>query len=101
MFAVFRIEAEHIFVHEVPVQFLPAHNAPAEEAVETARTLEYGRVPVRVIGPEHLAALAFQAGGAKRRERAWQLLESGSVDRSTLTALLAKHAMNIDIGDAT
>jgi hypothetical protein len=97
----FPTEAEHIFIYGVPVQFLPAHNALAEEAVLAARTLDYDGAPVRVIGPEHLAALAFQAGGSKRRERAWQLLESGAVDRVTLKALLDKHAMNIDIGDAT
>ena len=68
----FPAEAEHIFIHGVPVQFLPAHNALAEESVVTARTLEYDGVQVRVIGPEHLAALAFQAGGARRRERAWR-----------------------------
>jgi hypothetical protein len=38
-------------------------------------TLDYDGVPVRVIDPEHLVALAFQAGGHKRRERAWQLIE--------------------------
>jgi hypothetical protein len=96
----FHAEAEHIFVHGVPVQFLPVHNSLAQEAVATARTLDYDGVPVRVIGPEHLVALAFQAGGARRRERAWQLLESGSVDRPTLRSLLAKHAIDVDI-DAT
>ena len=63
--------------HGVPVQFLPAHNALAEAAVTTARTLDYDGVPVRVIDPEHLVALAFQAGGHKRRERAWQMLDDG------------------------
>jgi hypothetical protein len=93
-------EAEHILVYGVPIQFLPAHNALAEESVATARTLDYDGVPVRVIGPEHLAALAFQAGGSRRRERAWQLLESGTVDRATLQALLTTHAINVDISDA-
>jgi len=41
----------------------PREGALAEEAVAAARTLDYEGVPVRVIGPEHLAALAFQAGG--------------------------------------
>lgn len=97
----FHAEAEHIFVHGVPLQFLPAHNELAEEAVATARTLDYDDVSVRVIGPEHLMALALQAGGAKRRERAWQLLESGAVDRSMLRSVLAKHAIDVDIGDAS
>jgi hypothetical protein len=32
----FGLDAEHILIHGVPVQFLPAHNALAEAAVETA-----------------------------------------------------------------
>jgi hypothetical protein len=95
----FKAEAEHILIHDVPVQFLPAHNALAEESVTTARTLDYEGVPVRVIDPEHLAALAFQAGGPKRRERAWLLLETGNVDRERLRALLVAHGVKIEIED--
>jgi len=96
----FTEKAEHILIHQVPVQFLPAHNALAEDAVATARTLDYDGVPVRVVGPEHLAAPALQAGGGRRRERAWQLLESGSVDRGRLDDLLKKHGLRITSGDA-
>ena len=93
--------AEHVMIYEVPVQFLPAHNALAEDAVQSARTFDYDGVPVRVIGPEHLAALAFQTGGASRRERAWQLVESGVLDRATLDNLLEQHGVKIvsrDVG---
>lgn len=89
----FSEQSEHILIHSVPVQFLPAHNALAEEAVTTARTMDYEGVPVRVMGPEHLAALAFQAGGGRRRERAWQLIEYGGVDKATLDELLEKHGI--------
>jgi hypothetical protein len=95
----FEVDAEHILMHGVPVQFLPAHNALAEGAVTSARTMDYEGVPVRVADPEHLAALAFQAGGARRRERAWQLLESGSVDRAKLEALLAAHGVTMKTDD--
>jgi len=95
----FNVDAEHVLVHGVPVQFLPAHNVLAEDAVATARTLNYEGVPVRVIDPEHLAALAFQAGGPKRRERAWQLLETGGVNRKRLRTLLAAHGITIEISD--
>ena len=96
----FGADAEHILVHGVPVQFIPAHNELAEESVTTARTLDYDDVPVRVVDPEHLVALAFQAGGHKRRERAWQMLETGGVDRRRLRALLAAHAITAEIDDA-
>jgi len=95
----FAVDAEHILIHGVPVQFLPAHNALAEDAVATARTMDYEGVAVRVVDPEHLAALAFQAGGARRRERAWQLLETGGVDRVRLQALLAAHGVTTKVSD--
>ena len=95
----FETEAEHIMVHGVPVQFIPAHNLLAEESVAGARVLEYDGVPVRVVDPEHRAALAFQAGGARRRERAWQLIETGGVDRDQLRTLLLAHQIKADIDD--
>lgn len=92
-------EAEHIFIHGVPIQFLPPFNALVEEAIANARMLEYGGVPVRVVDPEHLVALALQAGGARRRERAWQLLESGTVDRAVLRDILERHGVHAEIPD--
>src|SRR5437764_2796631 len=47
----FPVHAEHILIHEVPVQFLPAHNALAEDAIASARTFEHEAVTVRGIGP--------------------------------------------------
>lgn len=70
-----------------------------EEAVAQARELEYEGVKVRVVSPEHLGALALQAGGARRRERACQLLEAGQVDRQSLRDLLAKHGISAEIPD--
>lgn len=49
--------------------------------------------------PEHLVALALQAGGARRRERAWQLLEAGAVDRERLRQALTTHAIAAEIPD--
>lgn len=68
-----------------------------EAAISTARTHDYGGAPVQVVDPEHLAALALQAGGARRRERAWQLLQSGAVDRNRLRALLKIHAIPAEL----
>jgi len=61
-------------IEGVPVQFFPAYNSLVEESVVTARVCDYEGVPVRVVDPEHLIALALQTGGPRRRERAWQLL---------------------------
>ncbi len=91
--------AEHVMIHGVPVQFLPAPNALAEDAIREARVLDYDDVHVRVIDPEHLVALALQAGGARRRERAWQLFEAGQIDRDRLRRLLSTHGINASIPD--
>lgn len=92
-------EREHLMIAGVPVQFLPAYNALVEEAVTTARVHDYEGVDVRVVAPEPLAALALQAGGPRRRERAWQLVESGVVDRDALRALLTRHGIAVEIPD--
>ena len=97
----FGLQAEHLLIEGVPVQLLPAYNALVEAALSTARMHDYGGVPVRVVDPEHLVALALQAGGARRRERAWQLLETGAVDRERLRRILTTHAIAAEIpGDA-
>ena len=95
----FTVDAEHVMVHGVPVQILPAYNALVTEAIQTARVHEYQGVPVRVVDPEHLIALALQAGGARRRERAWLLLQAGVADRLHLRALLAAHGIDAEIPD--
>ncbi len=95
----FAVESEHIMIQGVPVQVLPAYNALVGDAVREARLHDYATVPVRVVDPEHLVALALQAGGARRRERAWQLLQSGAVDRNRLRTVLLKHGIEVEIPD--
>ena len=89
----FEPKEEHVVVHGVPVQFLPAYNDLVEEANHDARQLDYDDVSVRVAPPEHLVALAFQKGGSRRRERAFQLLETDEVDRDKLDVLLKRHGI--------
>jgi len=89
----YRLDAEHVIIQGVPVQFLPAYNSLVEEAVRTANTLDYETIPVRVVAPEYLAALALQAGGTKRRERIAQLLDAEVINRSQLAELLSRHGL--------
>jgi len=95
----FTVDAEHVLVHGVPVQILPAYNALVIEAIRTARVHDYEGVPVRVVDPEHLIALALQAGGARRRERAWLILQAGVVDRRRLRTILGAHGIDAEIPD--
>ena len=94
-----RVDAEHLMIEGVPVRLLPSYNDLVEAALETARVHDYEGVPVRVVGPEHVVALALEAGGARRRERAWQLLQSGAVDRGQLQALLTAHDIPAELPD--
>ena len=86
----FEPRAEHVIIHGVPVQLIPAYNDLVEAAVTEARVLDYEDVAVRVTPPEHLIAIAFQTGGGKRRERAFQLLETADIDRDILDDLLSR-----------
>jgi hypothetical protein len=97
----FTVDGEHVLVHGVPVQILPAYNALVVDAIRTARLHEYQDVAVRVVDPEHLIALALQAGGARRRERAWLLLQAGVADRSRLQEIFDAHGINAEIPDET
>lgn len=95
----FHARDEHLMIRGVPVQFLPAYNALVTAAVAAAQVHDYEGEPVRVVDAEHLIALALQAGGARRRERAWLLLETGAVDRKRLREVLTTHAVAVEIPD--
>lgn len=95
----FSLDAEHVVIQGVPVQFLPAYNALVADAIAAARQIDYEGVPVRVVDPEHLVALAIQAGGARRRERALQLLEHGGLNRTRLRSILARHGIEYEVPD--
>jgi hypothetical protein len=86
----YAVDAEHVLVEGVPVQFLPSHNELADEAIETAATLEYEGVAVRVVRPEYLVALYLEpsARTAKRRERAAALIEAAGTDQKVLKDLI-------------
>ena len=84
--------AEHVLVAGIPVQFLPAHDALADEALTTAAMLDYSGVPVRVVRPEYLVALYLepQARTAKRRERAAALGEGALFDHQRLQDIMLR-----------
>lgn len=89
----FEPHAEHVMIHGVPVQLIPAYNELVEEAITAARDHDYDDVTVRVCPPEHLIALALQAGGGKRRERAHQLFETADIDRALLDEIMSRHGI--------
>jgi hypothetical protein len=89
----YALDAEHIMIAETPVQFLPVYNPLAEEAIDQAVFHEYDGVRVRVIAPEHLAALAYQTGGRHRLTRAEALEEAGGLDIVKLETICRTHGI--------
>ena len=90
----FTPDAEHVLINGTPVQFLIAYNPLVEEAMAAAVVHDYEGVAVSVLGPEHLAAINIQTGGAKRRERVAMLFESKAIDGARLTVILRRHGLN-------
>ena len=90
-------KAEHVLIRGLPVQFLPTHGDLSDEAIRTARTLDYDGVPVRVVRPEYLVALYLEPSPrtSKRRERAAALVESGALDPGLLKDLLARFNLTL------
>ena len=85
-------QKEHVKIEGVPVQFLPAHNELADEAISTAVVKPYNDVPVKVVRPEYLIAL-FLEGSAKtpkRRERAAALRQAEVVDEALLRDVMER-----------
>lgn len=90
------VDAEHIVIGGVPVQFLPAYSELAEEAVREAKTLDYNGLPLRVVRPEHLIGLALD-GSAKtlrRKERAAMLQENADVDTGVLQSIMSRYNLS-------
>ena len=84
-------EGEGVNIEGVQVQFLPTYNPLLVEALAEARETSYGAVPTRVFRAEHLAAIGVQTGRSKDRQRVDQLLETPSMDKEYLLAVLKRH----------
>jgi hypothetical protein len=89
-------QAAHIVISGVPVQFLPAPDTLAEEAVNAAAVKELNGVPMKVVRPEYLIALWLQppANTHGRKERAAKLRESAPLDEALLADLMARYHLS-------
>ena len=89
----FREDKEHVVIHGIPVQFIPAYNALVTEAVERAVAKTFRQVPVRVLTLEHLLAIMVQTGRTKDKLRALQVVEETGLDRAALTDIITRHGL--------
>lgn len=90
---------ECVDIAGTPVQFLPVHNALLAEAMAEAREMEYDGVPVRVVDPEHLAAIAVQTGRAKDALRVRMFREWDGFDEARFRNILSVHGLERSVAD--
>ena len=86
-------EEEAVLIHGFPVQFLSASPGLETEAVEAAQSFEWEQHRVRVMTPEHLAAIALATGRPKDRARIVYLVSLPQFDRGRLSSVLARHGL--------
>lgn len=86
-------KGEHVVVHGLPVQLLPAYNALVTEATKQAVTKKVGQVDARICRQEHLLAILVQTGRDKDRARIPLLLEGTPPDRQLLEDILERHGL--------
>ena len=89
-----RVEGEHLLVDDFPVQFLAASGL-TEEAVRSAKPIEYDGVPAKVFTPEYIIAVAASVGRHKDLARIEQMLEQTEIDRTLLDDILARYSLKL------
>jgi hypothetical protein len=87
-------EEEGLLVHGFPVQFLAASPGLESEAVESAMIVEWDHHRMRVMRPEHLAAIALTVGRPKDRARLVYLVELSEFDRARFAEIIRRHNLH-------
>jgi len=86
-------EGEAIAVGGWPTQFIPVFSPLTREALEQAEMDDFEGVPLRIVRPDHLAAIALSVGRTKDFLRILALLESESVTAEQIGRLAARHGL--------
>jgi hypothetical protein len=86
-------DEEGLLIHGFPVQFLSSSPGLETEALESALTLEWDDHRLRVMRPEHLAAIALTVGRPKDRARLVYLVELPNFDQHFFADILARHSL--------
>ena len=87
------IDAEHVVIAGVPVQFIPAYNPLVIEALSESQERTFGETPTRVLRLEHLLAIMLQTGRPKDWQRAAMVSASAPFDESRLLDILNRHGL--------
>lgn len=86
-------DEEGLLIHDFPVQFLSASPGLEAEAVEAAITAEWENHRLRVMRPEHLAAIALTVGRPKDRARVVYLTSLPEFDGACFSEILTRHGL--------
>jgi hypothetical protein len=87
-------DEEGVLVHGFPVQFLAASPGLESEAVASALVVEFEGHVIRVMTPEHLAAIALQVGRPKDRARVVYLFSLEQFDRLRFQEIVSRHGLS-------
>ena len=94
----FEFDHEFINIHGWLVQFVESsRNNLWLEAIESASPIRVGNREIRLIDPEHLAAMWLLAGRAKDYQKISMFIESGLIDTTKFLNLLKKEAVFVHI----
>jgi hypothetical protein len=86
-------EEDHVVIEGVPVQFLVASTPLVEEAMSKASMQDYGAEQVRLMEPEHLAAIMVELNRPKDRIRIALFLDQAPLSMGRLTEILERHGL--------
>ncbi|HMO79643.1 MAG TPA: hypothetical protein PKD24_02520 [Pyrinomonadaceae bacterium] len=87
----FEYDKDFIFINGWPVQFIESsHDGLWKEAIEKSRTFGFGDLEIKVLPPEHLAAMWVQAGREKDIRKIVEFDEGGVMNRQVLQDLLER-----------
>jgi len=90
----YKTKAEHIIIEDLPVQFLPVFNDLTNEAVEAANDFELEDTTIRVMSPEHLAAIMLGTGRTKDYLRIDMFVRNDLIDFGKLETILQRHELS-------
>ena len=88
-----QFDEEGLLIHNLPVQFLSAAPGLESEAVEQAMIVEWESHTLRVMRPEHLAAIALSVGRPKDRARLVYLAELPDFNITVCQQILSRHQL--------
>jgi hypothetical protein len=88
-----QFDEEGILIHDLPVQFLSAAPGLESEAVEQAMIMEWENHTLRIMRPEHLAAIALSVGRPKDRARLVYLTELPDFDFQSFRQIITRHQL--------